>query len=155
MLVEQVGWRAAEQGVASTICQWNRQDREQQSMVRLSILPISLAYSGSHTLLCCSPSYLFHQHIVEATPSSAALHPTYSTSIQWKPHPTLLLSILPIPLAYSGSHTLLCCSPSYLFHQHKVEASPYSAALHPTYSTSIQWKPHPTLLLSILPIPLA
>ena len=149
-IVEATPYSAALHPTYSTSIQW-----KPHPTLLLSILPIPLAYSGRHTLLCCSPSYLFHQHIVEATPSSAALHPTYSTSIQWKPHPTMLLSILPIPLAYSGSHTLLCCSPSYLFHQHIVEATPYYAALHPTYSTSIQWKPHPPLLLSILPIPLA
>ena len=149
-IVEASSYSAAPHPTYSTSIQW-----KPHPTLLLSILPIPLAYSGSHTLLCCSPSYLFHQHIVETTPYSAALHPTYSTSIQWKPHPTLLLSILPIPLAYSGSHTLLCCSPSYLFYQHIVEASPYSAAIHPTYSTSIQQKPHPTLLLSILPIPLA
>ena len=134
MLVEQVGWRAAEQGVASTICQWNRQDGEQQSRVWLPLYASGIGRMESSRVGCG-----FHYMLVEQVGWRAAEEGVASTICQWDRQDGEQQSMVWLPLYASGIGRMENSRVGCGFHYMLVEQVGWRAAEQGVASTICQW----------------
>ena len=134
MLVEQVGWRAAEQGVASTICQWNRQDGEQQSRVWLPLYASGIGRMESNRGGCG-----FHYMLVKQVGWRAAEEGVASTICQWNRQDGEQQSRVWLPLYASGIGSMESSRVGCGFHYMLVEQVGWRAAEQGVASTICQW----------------